>query len=65
MGGGGGVGSWPLQAEEQRKEPEGSFLVEMQLLFCQSGSGPALPSISGNSLSHSLCVSDHCSVSSS
>ena len=44
---------------------EGSSLVEMQPLSCQSGSGPALPSISGNSLSHSLCVSDHCSVSSS
>ena len=61
----GEVGSWPLQAEEQKTEQEGSFLVEMQLLFCQSGSGPALPSISANSLSHSLCVSDHCSVSSS
>lgn len=61
----GEAGSWPLQAEEQRTELEGSFLVEMQPLFCQSGSGPVLPSISGNSLSHSLCVSDHCSVSSS
>lgn len=59
----GEVGSWPLQEEEQRMELEVSFLVEMQPLFCQSGSGPALPSISGSSLSHSLCVSDHCSVS--
>jgi hypothetical protein len=61
----GKVESWPLQVEEQRMELKGSFLVEMQRLFCQSGSGPALPSISGNSLSHLLCVSDHCSVSSS
>ena len=61
----GEVGSWPLQVEEQRTEREGSSLVEMQPLSCQSGSGPALPSISGNSLSHSLCVSDHCSVPSS
>jgi len=27
------VGSWPLQAEEQRMELETSFLVEMQSLF--------------------------------
>lgn len=61
----GEVGSWPLQEEEQRMEPEVSFLAEMQPLFCQSGSGPAPPSISGSSLSHSLCVSYHCSESSS
>jgi hypothetical protein len=62
LGDSGEVGSWPLQVEEQRKELEGSFHVEMQVLFCHSGSGPALPSISGNSLPHSLCVSDHCSL---
>ena len=44
------VGSRPLQAEEQRTEPEGSFLIEMQWLLCKSDFGPALPSISGNSL---------------
>lgn len=47
-----GRGSWPLQEEdEQRMELGVSSLVEMQPLFCQSGSGP------GNILSHSLCVS--------
>jgi hypothetical protein len=35
----GEVGPWPLQAKEQRTELEGSFRVEIQLLFCQSGSG--------------------------
>jgi hypothetical protein len=44
---------------------EGSSLVEMQPLSCQLGSGPDLPSLSGDSLSHSLWVSNHCSVSSS
>lgn len=44
-------------------ELEVSFLVEMQPLSCRSGSGPALPSISGSSLSHSPCASDRCSVS--
>lgn len=43
----------------------GIFPAETQQLFCQSGSGPAPPSISGNSVSHSLCVSHHGSVSSS
>lgn len=43
----------------------GIFPVEMQPLFCQSGSGPAHPSVSGNGLRHFLCVSDHCNVSSS
>lgn len=38
------LGSFPLQEEEPRVELEVSFLVEMQPLFCQSGSGPALPS---------------------
>jgi hypothetical protein len=52
----GEVGSWPLQAEEQKTEQEGSFLVEMQLLFCHSGSGPVLPSVSGKSFTFSLCL---------
>lgn len=33
-------------------------------LFCQSGSGPAPPSISDSNLSHFLCVFGHCSGSS-
>lgn len=41
------MGSWLLKEEEQRMEREGSFRVEIQLLFCQSSSGLALPSISG------------------
>jgi hypothetical protein len=57
------VGPLPLREQEQRMELEVSSLVEMQPLFCQSGSEPALPSISDSSLSHSLCVSYHCSVS--
>lgn len=51
------LGSFPLQEEEQRVEREASFLTEMQPLFCQSGFGPALTSISDGRLSHSLCVS--------
>lgn len=59
----GEVESLPLQEEEQRMEWEASFLVEMPQLFSQSGFEPALLSVSDSRLSHSLCVSFHCSVS--
>jgi hypothetical protein len=53
LGDQGEVGSWPLN-----KELKCFFLVEMKLLLCPSGPGPALPSISGRSLTFS-CVFYH------
>jgi hypothetical protein len=53
----GEMGSLPLHEEEQIMELDVSSLVERRQLFCQSDFEPALPSISDNSLSHSLCVS--------
>lgn len=38
-------------------------LLKCSGYFVQSGSELALPSVSESSLSHSLCVSDYCSVS--
>ena len=54
------------QRDRDEKEWDHSTTSEQENethLFCQSGSEPALPSISDSSLSHSLCVSYHCSVS--
>lgn len=61
--GSGEVGSWSLQEEEERRvDLEVSFLVEVQLLFPQSGSRSAPTPVSGISLQCSLCVSDRCRV---
>lgn len=58
----GEIGSFLLQEKEQRMELEILFLVEMQLLFVSQAMGLLLHPPDGR-LSHSLCVSCHCSVS--
>lgn len=62
LGDGAGGGPCPCR-RRSRGWSRRSFLIEMLWWFCQSGSEPVLPSISDRSLSHSLWVSYHCSLS--